>query len=418
MFLNLFDEIALVSGVLIKAISLYFVLMCLFFLKPVKPKETSGSRTSFACVIAARNEEMVIGRLVESLLDQDYPPELIKVFVIPNNCTDRTEEAAKKAGAEIIRVRGPVRTKGDALNQAFGQLMRRDDIDAFLLFDADNIVDRNYMKAMDEAFAGGAQVTKSRIEAKNPYVSWVSGCYGLYYNIFNLFFNESRARIGIAPKLIGTGLGFRRDLILEKGGWNTVTIAEDTEFNADCVLEHCRISWVPKAVTYDEAPVDLRTSLKQRRRWAGGIMEVAKEKVPDLLTELRTMKDLRQLIDMMMILIMPHFQVVSLIPTAIMLTYVIYSYGILRCLLLVAVSLAASYVGITAGGLVLSIRSPYRTAEMTRAILMFPVFTLSWIPLCLMAAVKGSGTWVQIRHTGSVSPRTVSCAGKHVRELC
>lgn len=54
------------------------------------------ARTRFAVLIAARNEELVIGSLVNSLLTQNYPPELYDVYVIPNNCTDNTAQAARQ----------------------------------------------------------------------------------------------------------------------------------------------------------------------------------------------------------------------------------------------------------------------------------------------------------------------------------
>ena len=57
------------------------------------------ARTRFAVLIAARNEQEVIGPLVDSLLRQDYPKELYDVWVIPNNCTDDTAGAARAAGA-------------------------------------------------------------------------------------------------------------------------------------------------------------------------------------------------------------------------------------------------------------------------------------------------------------------------------
>ena len=57
------------------------------------PWPLPAPRTRFACLVAARNEEAVIGALVESLKKQDYPDALYDIFVIPNNCTDDTEAA-------------------------------------------------------------------------------------------------------------------------------------------------------------------------------------------------------------------------------------------------------------------------------------------------------------------------------------
>ncbi|MBR6472758.1 MAG: glycosyltransferase family 2 protein [Firmicutes bacterium] len=399
----LLDYLALASGLVLKLFSLYFAVMCLFFWIPRKQGPAHSPETRFACLIAARNEEAVIGNLIDSLKNQNYPEELTKIFVIPNNCTDDTEGVSIAHGAEIIRTKGVIRSKGDALHQAVLHLINREDIDAFLIFDADNIVDANFLKAMNEAFVTGAQVTKSRIESKNPYDSWVSGCYGLYYNIFNNFFNESRAKLGLSPKLIGTGLGIRRDLLLSMGGWNTVTIAEDTEFNADCVIRGADIRWVKTAITYDETPTTFDVSLKQRRRWIGGIMAVAKERVPDLFCEMRDGYKFRQLLDMMMILIMPYLQVASVIPTAFLIASAVSSGTLMSSLTVFMIGVAVSLVGTIGFALLLSILSPYETRSMLKAIVMFPVFTISWMPLCFAALIAGGGSWVQIRHSRAVT---------------
>ena len=68
--------------------------------------------TRFAVLIAARNEELVIGPLINSLLEQEYPAELYDIYVIPNNCTDNTALAARQFGAEVLECTVPVRSKG------------------------------------------------------------------------------------------------------------------------------------------------------------------------------------------------------------------------------------------------------------------------------------------------------------------
>ena len=407
MYLN---DIAIISGVIIKAASLYFLVMCLFFWLPKARPVHHDPKTRFACLIAARNEEAVIGTLIDSLKEQDYPSELVRIFVIPNNCTDNTEAQAMAHGAEIIHTKGVIRSKGDALHEAVRQLLSRKDIDAFLIFDADNVVSPDYMRAMNDAFRSGAHVTKSRIESKNPYSSWVSGCYGLYYNVFNNFFNESRSRLGLSPKLIGTGLGISRKVLDEMGGWNTITIAEDTEFNADCVLKGYDIRWVRDAVTYDETPEDFALSMKQRRRWIGGIMAVAKERVTDLFYEMRNGRHVRQMIDMMMILLMPYIQVLSLIPTLLLAVSSLVQGSFMGSFLVFVAGLALSYLGTACFALILAALSPYEVKKMWKPILMFPVFTISWMPLCIAALFIGGGSWEQIRHSRALTLKELGYA--------
>ena len=114
-----------ISGamLLLKLASLYFLVVALFALKKPKPIPRANPNMRFACVIAARNEERVIGGLIESLLRQTYPKALFDIYVMPNNCTDHTALAAIRAGAQVLRPEGEIRCKGDALHEAVAWLL-------------------------------------------------------------------------------------------------------------------------------------------------------------------------------------------------------------------------------------------------------------------------------------------------------
>ena len=227
------DTLILILTLLLKAASLWFLAVAFFALRKPKRYAVCAPRTRFACLVAARNEEAVIGALVESLKKQDYPDALYDIFVIPNNCTDDTESEALCAGAKIFRCFEPVRCKGDALHEAFETLLRKD-YDAFCVFDADNVADEQFLARMNDAFCAGAQVCKGAMRAKNPYDSWLSGCYGLYFTLFDTFFSRARMSCGLSSKLVGTGFAVHRAVLERFGGWNTSTIAEDAEFAAQC----------------------------------------------------------------------------------------------------------------------------------------------------------------------------------------
>ncbi len=86
-------------SLLLRLATVYFAVIALFALKKPKPFARCAPKTRFACLIAARNEEAVIGEIVASLLAQQYPRALIDIRVIPNNSADGTEQAESKAGA-------------------------------------------------------------------------------------------------------------------------------------------------------------------------------------------------------------------------------------------------------------------------------------------------------------------------------
>ena len=132
---------------------------------PVK----SDKLNKFGVVISARNEENMIGHLLESVKRQDYPQELIKIFLIADNCTDNTAEVGRKYGATVLeRNNKELVGKGYALDFLFKKLIaEQDDCDAYIVFDADNLVDKNFVKEMNINFNRGYKALTSYRNSKN-----------------------------------------------------------------------------------------------------------------------------------------------------------------------------------------------------------------------------------------------------------
>lgn len=80
----------------------YYTLISLFAFKPVAPVKSFPPRNKFAILIAARNEARVVGNLIDSLKNQNYPSELYEIFVIPNRCVDDTSAVAFESGASVL----------------------------------------------------------------------------------------------------------------------------------------------------------------------------------------------------------------------------------------------------------------------------------------------------------------------------
>lgn len=376
-------------GLMLKSVTAYFAAVALrWIFAKSRDWPEAAPRTRFAVVIAARNEEAVIGRLVKSLLAQDYPRELLDVFVVPNNCEDDTAGAAFRAGAEILLCDQPVKQKGEALRQAFVQLEGRG-YDAYVVFDADNVVDRDYLKRTNDAFCAGARVVKGRQLALNPRESWVAGCYDLYFALLDVVYNRPRANGGLSAKLVGTGFALHRSVLERLGGWNTQTIAEDAEFAAQCAAADIRVCWAPRAITYDEEPNSFVLSLRQRKRWCSGVVQVAGLRLPMLLAGRgRLNRDMRLFL----------------------LTAVLAPISLLFCLpeRLAEVGAADPALSAAASGLcwlacsALTLLLQRFTRPKARrnpmAALLFPLFLLSWTPLQVLALFHRTTAWEPVRH--------------------
>lgn len=403
--LGIIGGIGFILGLLLKIVSVYFGSVACFTLKRPKEYPKAKRQRRFAVLAAARNEETVIGDLVESLKAQEYPKELYDIFVIPNNCTDDTEGAALQRGAKIISCSGEVTCKGDALHQAVEKLLQ-EEYEVFCVFDADNYAAPDFLTRMNEAFDAGAKVAKARQVAKNPYDNWVSGCYGIYFDLFHLFFNRPRAVCGLSAKLVGTGFAVHREVLERLGGWNTSTIAEDAEFSSQCAEMGERIWWVKDAVTYDEQPTSFRVSLTQRRRWCSGIMQVAKLRLPALL---RRMKEgggaWRLLLDFIMFLVAPFAQALSIVPFGLLFLSAALEgdWAAVGFTLLWGIPAYWCIMAALAAGLVWMQNGRRMDWRMGKTVLLFPLFMASWIPLQVISLCKETKRWEEICHTGGMA---------------
>lgn len=239
----------------------------------------------YAILVAARNEATVIGQLVESIRMQDYPSELVDIFVVADNCTDNTAEIARREGAICYERFDPDhRTKGFALQFLVENIRRDYGIDAYegyFIFDADNLLKEDYISRMNESFDAGEKIVTSYRNTKNFGDNWISASYGVHW--LRTVRNEHRARslFHLATRIQGTGFLFAWEVI--KDGWNYTSLTEDRAFCADAVANGYKISYNHAAEFYDEQPVDMKIAMRQRIRWAKGHLQAFVETGPKLL---------------------------------------------------------------------------------------------------------------------------------------
>ena len=232
----------------------------------------------YAVIISARNEANVIGGLIQSLKEQNYPSELLDIYVIADNCTDNTARVAEMAGAYVYRrFNKTLVGKGYAMDYLFSRLSSegRDDYEGYFVFDADNYVDPNFVREMNKVFDTGkyAAITSYR-NSKNFGANWISAGYGLWFLREARFLNYPRMKLGISCAISGTGFLVSAKTIRENGGWPYHLLTEDIEFSVSCALKGHRIGYCDKAVIYDEQPTTFKQSWDQRMRWSKGFYQV------------------------------------------------------------------------------------------------------------------------------------------------
>ena len=266
-----------------------FIIVGFFKYRRFKPTE---NKHKFGICIPARNEEKVIKNLLDSIANQNYPLDRLTVFVLADNCTDKTAEIArnyenKNLNIVVYEHNNPnERTKGFGLKYLFEQIAKDyehgvEEFVAYFVFDSDNVIKQNYIEKMNEAFDEGNKIVVSFRNSKNLHQNWISFSYGMHWMRTCLQENRGKSYLNQACRIQGTGFLFSNELV--KNGWIYTSLTEDRSFCTDAVVQNYRISYCEEAEFYDEQPYKLKVALRQRIRWAKGHLQSAVENCPKLI---------------------------------------------------------------------------------------------------------------------------------------
>lgn len=385
---------------------LYFVVISFFgMLKKNKIKfKESKTFHHFAILIAARNEEIVIGNLISSLNNQNYDKNKFDIYVIPNNCTDNTASVAKQNGAKVLNCEIKTKTKGDVLKFAFDKLKDNKEIDAYVIFDADNVVHPDFLKNMNNCLASGYRIAEGYRDAKNASDNWISGCYNIYYMMQNSYFYRARMGLNGSASINGTGFMIKKDYI-DEYGFNTKTLTEDIEFTGLCALNGEKIAYVKDAITYDEYPTLFKSSWKQRKRWSSGMINCMKLYSFKLFKNAIKNKNFPSL-DMSLIYLGPVIQIISFIMMILAFSFRITNIELQDLFSFIFLSGLPSFIVSILLTLLIEVIALYyerqKISSMISGILLFPIFMFTWLFINIVCIFKGSTNWEEIKHTKDI----------------
>lgn len=368
--------------------------------------ESRGKRV--AVLIAARNEQAVIGELIDSIREQDYPQQLIDIIVGADNCTDRTAETARGRGARVFERQDTEHVgKGYVLNFLLYRLQTLGlSYDAYIVLDADNILDPGFIAAMCGCAERGHDIVTCYRNSKNYGDNWLSAGIGLWFLRESRYLNGARAAVGSSCAVSGTGFLFTRRILERCGGWRFFLLTEDIEFTIDNVTGGVKIGYCPDAITYDEQPVTFRQSWRQRMRWSRGYMQVFARYGGRLLRGM--LRGSFSCYDMAM----------SIMPAAILtgLSIVVNIGAAIANLVsggdwaglgtAVWQPVAGLYLTLFAVGAITTL-SEWKNIRCTAAkkvlyAFTFPLFMLTFVPICIAAMFKNPG-WQPILHTRTLA---------------
>ena len=236
----------------------------------------SSRMKTISVLVPMHNEEQVLKYALEALLECDYDRDRLEIIPINDNSTDKTKELLDEYHKKYEFIR-PLhrdcedRGKPVGLNEAM-ELARGEII---IVFDADYRPAKDMLKQLAIAF-------------EDPEVGAVMGRvipYNMNTNLLTRLINlersggyqvdqQARYNLRTLPQYGGTVGGYRKDLMLEMGGFNPRVLAEDTELTYRLYTNGWKVIYANSAECYEEAPETWEVRGKQIRRWARGHNQV------------------------------------------------------------------------------------------------------------------------------------------------
>ena len=280
LFKSINNILGLILSIIVIHRAFYFVIG-IFFTRKFKPAK---KKHKYAIVIAARNEESVIGNLLDSIKKQDYPKDLITTFVVADNCTDKTAQVVRDKDAICYeRFNDKEKTKGYALEYLFEQIEKdygRMSFEGYFVFDADNLLEKNFISKMNDAFDSGLKIITSYRNTKNFDENWIASTYALHWLRSIRANHRARSVLHLATNIQGTGFLMASEIV--KDGWHYTSLTEDRALTADAVAQGYEISYQDEAMFFDEQPISLKVALRQRLRWSKGHLQAFAQTGPYL----------------------------------------------------------------------------------------------------------------------------------------
>ena len=383
--------------------------------KPLKIKKDHR----FMAIIPAHNEEAVVANLIESLKKQTYNKDLYDIYVIADNCTDNTAKVAKQAGAIVYeRFDETKKTKGYALNWFLQQKIKENaPYDAFFIFDADNIVDKNFIKNMNKKLCQGEDVVQGYRDIKNPSDNWITSGYALFYWTMHRFYHLARYNLGLSPLLNGTGFMVRFDVVKPQG-WDTVTLTEDIEFSLKRIIAGKKLGWATDAIVYDEQPTGFKQSWSQRSRWTVGHMQCIKEYTKPLAQAAKENKTMMNFDGLLYIVgSIPMFVITLILLATNFLMYA--GNGMTEAELVINILryLIPTFLLPIGTALIVMLLDRRPIKPMIKGLLCYPLFMGSWILINFKCLFKRQTTWEKINHVRDIKITDVSETSEVVEKI-
>ncbi len=261
-------------------ISAFILLIYSYLVMPrcyLKPKKYNNKKR-YCILIPARYESKVINNLLLSITKQTTKINPKDIYIIVESIKDKTVDIAKQYNMNIIlRENLSLKRKGYALNDAVTYILKKQiHYDAYFIFDADNILDKDFIKNMEKSINEGYDIGIGYRNTKNSN-TLVSASSALTFSMINTMLNERKNKYHNNLTISGTGYYIKGSIVEDWNSFPFHSLTEDYELTLYAILNNLTTTYNKKAIFYDEQPDNFNVSLKQRTRWVKGYFEARKK---------------------------------------------------------------------------------------------------------------------------------------------
>ena len=238
-------------------------------------------------LVPARDEEKVIGRLLQRMTKLTYPHDKLQVITIDDASSDRTRQIAEEFSSSypfIEVLHRDEKTGGKGKASAMNAGLNRSTGEIILCFDADYSPERDIVEKLVKNFVDPAVgAVQGRPVVFNESQNVVTRLITLERIGGYRIDQEARDNLGLIPQFGGTVGGFRRSVLEETGGFDESMLTEDTDLTFQVYLAGFKVRYVGDAECYEEAVDNWKAYWRQRHRWARGHMQVCFKHAPHVL---------------------------------------------------------------------------------------------------------------------------------------
>ncbi|MEO1051210.1 MAG: glycosyltransferase family 2 protein [Bacteroidota bacterium] len=267
--------------------TVYILFMAVSGLFPYRPKlKRSLDFKKMAVLIPGYKEDAVIYEVARDALEQNYPKRFYDVIVIADSFQFNTIQLLRQLPIRVIEVSFDKSTKAKALNKAL-DIIEPDGYENIVVLDADNIMAKDFLRKINQAFQNGWKVVQGHRIAKNKNTPFAI-LDAINEEIINHFFRKAHRVLGMSAGLIGSAMAFEYHYFKQIMSTIHDVAGEDKEIELKILRDRVGIEYLEDAYVYDEKVQNAKVFSKQRTRWIASQVYYFKKYMLDGIWQLLT----------------------------------------------------------------------------------------------------------------------------------